>query len=373
VKYPALVVAVFLAAVVPLLETLRRDRADLRSWATLAAGWIGVVAIVGCPFFLRNLALRGNPIFPTAFALFGGAGWDDWRAWAYGVTLQNYGQGREFVDYCLLPWRLFTQRSLETGFEGSLGPLVALGAPLGLWLVLRGGLTTPSRRGVGLLLAWVAWLSFFWALTVQQARFYLLAVPALLALLGAGSSYALRARENLRLAWLTAAVAVGIQLVWSWAPISQLWERQSTSPWLAGRLERAELLERMLPETYRATQELEQIVPETGRVWLVWMRGYTYYLRRPYRIDCVFEAWRLEALLDRSENATLFGDALRSEGFTHLLVNHRFFLQNGNADLRPGRTDLLQGRFAAFLDAGEIAPRASWGAITLYAVAEPRG
>jgi hypothetical protein len=215
-------------------------------------------------------------------------------------------------------------------------------------------------------------MSFVWALTVQQARFYLLAVPALLALLGAGSSYALRSRERLRLAWLVASVAVGLQLIWSWTPVSQLWERQSTSQWLAGRLERDELLERMLPETYRATQELEQIVPEAGRVWLVWMRGYTYYLRRPYRIDCVFEAWRLEALLDRSENATLFGDALRSDGITHLLVNHRFFLQNGNADLRPGRTALLQSRFASFRDAGEIAPRASWGAITLYAVAQPQ-
>jgi hypothetical protein len=373
VKYPALVAAAFLAAAVPLLETLRRDRADLRSWATLGAVWVGIVAVVGCPFYLHNFALRGNPFFPTAFAWFGGEGWDDWRAWAYGVTLGNYGQGREFVDYLLLPWRLFTQRSFDGGFEGSLGPLVALGAPLGLWLLLRGGLAVPSRRGVILLLAWIAWMSFVWALTVQQARFYLLAVPALLALLGVGSSYALRSREKLRLAGLTACVAVGLQLIWSWVPIAQLWQRQSTSQWLAGQLERGELLERMLPETYRATQELEQFVPETGRVWLVWMRGYTYYLRRDYRIDCVFEAWRLEALLDRSEDATRFGDALRADGFTHLLVNHRFFLQNGNADLRPGRTDLLRSRFAAFVDAGEIAPRASWGGITLYSVAEPRG
>ncbi len=373
VKYPALVAAAFLAAAVPLMETLRRDRANLWSWAMLGAPWVGIVVLVGCPFYLHNFAVRGNPIFPTAFALFGGEGWDDWRAWAYGVTLGNYGHGREFVDYLLLPWRLFTQRSFDGGFEGSLGPLVALGAPLGLWLALRGGPAVASRRGLGLLLAWVAWMSFVWALTVQQARFYLLAVPALLALLAVGSSYALRPREKLRRAWLVASVAVGLQLIWSWAPISQLWQRQSTTQWLTGQLEQTELLERMLPETYRATQELEQFVPETGRVWLVWMRGYTYYLRRDYRIDCVFEAWRLEALLDRSENATALGDALRSDGFTHLLVNHRFFLQGGNADLRPGRTDLLQRRFTAALDAGEIAPRASWGPVTLYAVAEPRG
>jgi hypothetical protein len=373
VKYPALIAALFLAAAVPLLETLRRDRVDLRSWATLGVGWIGVVAVVGCPFYLRNLALRGNPLFPSAYALFGGEGWDNWRAWAYGVTLGNYGHGREFADYWLLPWRLFAQRGFEGGFEGSLGPLIALGAPLGLWLVLRGSLSLPSRRGAGLLLAWVAWMSFVWALTVQQARFYLLAVPALLALLGAGATYALRLGERRQLAWLVAAIAIGLQGIWSWAPIAQLWERQSTGQWLAGRLERDALLERMLPETYRATQELEKFVPAGGRVWLVWMRGYTYYLRRAYRIDCVFEAWRLEALLDRSENPTGFGDALRSDGITHLLVNHRFFLQDGNADLRPGRTDLLQRRFAAFRDAGEIAPRASWGPITLYAVAEPNG
>lgn len=378
IKYPALAAVVFLALAAPWLEARRRERTDWRSWVDLAWRWGLVAAVVGCPFYVRNLLLRGNPFFPTAYGLFGGEGWDAWRAWAYGVTLEHYGYGHTPLDYLLLPWRLFTQRSFEGGFEGSIGPLVALGAPIGAWLLWRGSLPAARRQAVALLLAWTAWMSLFWALTLQQARFYLPAVPALLALLAVGSG-ALRAHwagarsSGPRLVWCVAGALLALQLSWSWAPIGELWRRQATSDWLTGRLERDALLARMLPESYQATRELERFVPESGRVWLVWMRGYTYYLRRPYRIDCVFEAWRFEALLDRTELAQHLGGALRADGISHLLINHRFFLQHDNADLRPGRTDLLRDRFAAALAAGELAPVHSWGTITLYAVAPPEG
>jgi hypothetical protein len=126
----------------------------------------------------------------------------------------------------------------------------------------------------------------------------------------------------------------------------------------------------MLPETFVVTREIERWVPEDGRVWLVWMRGYTYYLNRPYRLDCVFEAWRFEALLDASDAPRAVGAALRKDGITHVLVNHRFFLQGGNADLQPGRTDRLRERFAAALAQGQLTVRKRWGPIALYEVAD---
>lgn len=369
IKYPAMIGLVFLGLGAGLLETLRRGREDGRTWIVLVAQWFAVAALVGCPFLVLNTVTRGNPVFPTAYALFGGEGWDPWRAWAYGETLQRYGYGRDAVDYLLLPWRLFTQRSLLGGFEGSIGPLVALGAPGGVWLCVQ--VKTPAmRRAIGLLLGWVVWSSIVWALTVQQTRFYLIAAPALVALLAVGASR-VRWLEAPSRAAFAAALVLAVQLAWSWGPVTELWQRQATTDWLAGRLTRDELLARMLPETYRATRELESFVPEDGRVWLVWMRGYTYYLHRPYRLDCVFEAWRFEALLDEAKDAASMGDALRRDGITHVLVNHRFFLQNDNADLRPGRTDLLRDRFAAALRAHELAEAKRWGSITLYRVASP--
>lgn len=367
VKYPALALIAFLAPGASLFETLRAGEPRLAPWAGRAVRWGLVAALVGSPFFVRNWLWRGNPFFPTAFGLFGGEGWDSWRAWAYGVTLANYGHGREPLDYLLLPWRLFTQRGMGTGFEGSLGPLVALGLPFGLWLALR---SSPEGRAARLLTAWVVWISVFWALSVQQVRFYLIATPALLALLAAGVT---RLTPQLRIprpAAAAAAVLVAAQVAWSWGPTTALWSHQLTGEWLAGRIDRPTLLSRMLPESYRATRELESLVPEDGRVWLVWMRGYSYYLRRDYRLDCVFEAWRLEALLDEVASPRALGDALRSEGITHLLVNHRYFLSEASADLSPGRTERLRARFSGALASEVLAPVRRWGSVALYAVAD---
>jgi hypothetical protein len=364
VKYPALALVVCLAIGAPLLEALRSDDARFAGWLRRAAQWSALCGAIGSPFFVRNALWRGNPFFPVAYSWMGGTGWSDWRAWAYDATLANYGHGRAPLDYLLLPWRLFTERSLESGFEGSLGPVVVLGLPIGAWLLLRA--PREQRRTLALLLGWAVWISLFWAMTVQQVRFYLVATPALLALLAIGAARLAPAAGAARAAALALLAA---QVAWSTGPVTDLWQRQHTSEWIAGRLTRDELLARMLPESFPPMRELESLVPESGRVWLVWMRGYTYYLRREYRLDSVFEAWRLEELLDASARPENFADGLRSAGVSHLLINRRFFLRDGNADLRDGRTALLQQRFSEALRAGVIAEVKSWGPVTLYAVA----
>jgi len=134
---------------------------------------------------------------------------------------------------------------------------------------------------------------------------------------------------------------------------------------------RQELLSKVLPESYAFEDDLESVVPPDGRIWLVWMRTPTYYLRRASRVDMVFEAWRFEALLDRVEDPAGVRRELSREGFTHLLVHGDFFLQDGNADLEPGRTARLQRRFQALIDTGVLSPVRQWRNITLFAVGRP--
>ena len=366
-KYPALALLVFLAAAAPALECVRRGRREPRQWLGLALRWGSLAALVASPFYLRNWLWRGNPVFPTGYALFGGEGWDAWRAWAYRETLANYGHGREPLDLLLLPWRLFTQRSFDGGFEGSLGPLLGLALPLAAWTLWRGTGDARLRRHGPWLLAWSLWIALFWTATVQQARFYLIAAPAALALGGAALS-SLPALTGATRRRVAAAGLVAAQLAWSAAPLAELWRRQATGDWLAGRLDRDRFLARMLPETWPVWRDLPASVPPDGRVWLVWMRGYTYYLTRPYRLDSVFEAWRLEALLDEHAEPAALGAALERDGISHLLVNHRFFLVGGNADLRPGRTRQLEERFRRALGAGVLEPLERWGSVSLYGV-----
>ena len=152
--------------------------------------------------------------------------------------------------------------------------------------------------------------------------------------------------------------------------IPELVNRQHTQAWLSGTLTEDQLLERMLPESYLPHRALETHIPEDGKVWLIWNRAYTYYIRRDHRIDVVFEAWRLEQLLDEASSQADVYAAFQQDNITHLLINHRFFLINSNADIEPGRTERIQQRFQGLLNSGMLQPKESWGALTLYAVAD---
>lgn len=343
VKYPGLVVGLSGLLLIPRGP---RER------------FLVLVVLVGSPFYLRNLVERGNPFFPLAWELLGGEGWDAWRAYAYRATLKNYGEGREALDWILVLPRLFLGRDLVDGFEGSLGPLPLLG----LLLAPFRRSVEPGARPARLLVLALAlgWL-LFWALTVQQARFALVPVALLLAL-GAASLGSGR--------WLP-PVLLTLALAWGAGPLASLWTRQQTTAWLSGHLDREALLAKLLPESYVPLKELDNLVRPTERVWLVWTRGYTYYLNRPYRLDSVFEAWRLEALFDESPDLDAVHAALARDGITHLLIHHRFYLAGTNADLSPGRTARLRARFVSALEGGLLVPVRTWGPVTLYAVARP--
>lgn len=325
-KYPGLALAA------GLLIALPNSRARLRAVVPLI--------VFGTPFYVRNLLQRGNPVFPLGWDLLGGAGWDGVRAWAYAQTLSHYGAGRSLLDHVLLVPRMFTTRELHTAFQGSIGPVILLGA----WGLRRHRLILVGAIG------WTIW----WALTVQQVRFWLPA-GALLAV-GVGLVAGRPARS---------AALLGVSLLWAWGPVGDLWRFQQTGAWCEGSVSRERLADHLLPESAPVYRDIAAYVAEDGRVWLVWMRGFTWDLPRDYRVDGVFEAWRLEAALDAGEVPT---------DVTHLLVNERFFLQGTSADwtsterLSVGRTERLRTRWTAWITEGRITEVHRWKNVVLYRV-----
>lgn len=362
-KFPGLVVVGLLGLGV-LLDGLGRknDRALFRR----AIGFGLTAAVVGAPFYIRSWIQRGNPVFPSGWGLFGGEGWSAWRAWAWGEILSNYGAGHTPLDNLMLPWRFFHTREMFDTFEGSNGPILLLGLLVGAVLVWRVRGDHARARPLLLALGCVLGFSLFWALSTQQMRFWLPALPVLAALTVAGLS---GLTERFR------GVVVGVALLLSVAWVvdleRQVWDRQHTGAWLSGELDRHAMLEALLPDSYAVFPEVHSLVPEDGRIWLVWMRNKTYYLEREFRVDCIFEAWRFEELLERHEDPAALGAALREQGFSHMLIHHRFFLVGRNADLEPGRTDRLRERFVGLMQAGVLRPVRRWDYIALYEVASP--
>jgi len=323
----------------------------------------GSAALVGAPFYVRSWVQRGNPVFPSAWGLLGGEGWSAWRAWAWGEILANYGAGRTPLDQLLLPWRFFNTRELFDTFEGSNGPVLLLGlAAAGL---LAWKLRDQRERVRPLLLGLGVALGFtlFWALSTQQMRFWLPVLPVFAALTVVGLSGLSR-----RLRGVTLAVVLLLSFAWVVDLERQVWQRQHTSAWLRGELDREAVLRTLLPDSYGIFPEVHSLVPPDGRIWLIWMRNKTYYLERDFRVDCIFEAWRFEELLDEHAEPEALLAALQAEGFSHMLIHHRFFLIGKNADLEPGRTERLRGRFMALIEAGALEPVRRWDYIALYQV-----
>jgi hypothetical protein len=363
VKYPGLAMVGILAFAM----LIGSEPASLRAEPVRrAARFLGVALLVACPFYVRNLLQRGNPFFPMGFELLGGRGWDPVRAEAYWETLRAYGEGDGLTDVLALPVRIFLARDLEQGFQGSIGPVVGAGALSAALLFRRGGPEgAAAERLARAAVALFAGVFFvFWMLTVRQARFFLPAVPALLALLACGIDRIGAAAPRVAAAALVGSAAWGAPLY------ATVWTRQLTSAWITGALDRDALLARVLPQSYEALRGVAAVVPPEGRVWLVWTRAYTYYLTRPYRLDCVFEGWRFEALVDASPDAATLIAALRVDGITHVLVNERFFLRGESADTRRGRTARLRKRFAARLSEGVLVEAKRWGSFVLYRVGD---
>src|SRR6185437_9664905 len=123
-KYTGLAWTVLLAAAL-VLDALGRDPEGQRAAAGRALRFLAGALALGCPFYVRNAVERGNPVFPMAYDLFGGRGWDGVRAAAYWETLRAYGAG-EGLDALTTPVRVFFARGFGHGFEGSIGPTIGL-------------------------------------------------------------------------------------------------------------------------------------------------------------------------------------------------------------------------------------------------------
>ncbi len=158
------------------------------------------VAGLWLPWVARSAWTTGNPFYPFFHGIFGGPDWspaltEQLRAWQSSI-----GMGREPVDYLLLPLRVF----LAGGegyhrFDGELGAFWVLLLPLAVWGAWKVRLARRCLAVGGLYFA-------FWALSSQQMRLLLPALPLLAIACAAGVVELLDRLPAAR--WRRAGVAV---------------------------------------------------------------------------------------------------------------------------------------------------------------------
>ncbi|HEX5837097.1 MAG TPA: glycosyltransferase family 39 protein, partial [Anaerolineales bacterium] len=151
VKYTAFVVPLTCG----LLLLLRRP--FVRSVAT-AAQFGAIALLTALPYYARNALLMNNPFYPFVF---GGRFWDDFRAAWYGDA--GTGIGWDAARLLLLPVNTLLGYQDANFFDGRMGPLFLILAPVTVWVLIsrtpRDSAEGGSLLAIGLfsLLSFGAW------------------------------------------------------------------------------------------------------------------------------------------------------------------------------------------------------------------------
>jgi hypothetical protein len=305
-KYVGLFVPIAIAA--GLLVALRR-RVPVGAVLAFALP----AALVGLPWYVKNVIQTGNPLFPFVF----GGVTDEARRFVEG-GIREHGAGRSPLDAALLPFRLLADG--DTFDRGSwLSPLPLLFAPLSLLDTRTRRISVPALAGAAAFLA--AWFS-----TSQQARF-LLAVAPVLSVLAALGMQALARRGAIGRLLATGVTAAALSTGFAMIAVYTA----QFVPVAVGAQDRAEFLEAKTPY-YDGVRGLNRLLDEDDRVLLDF--AAVLYVEDPYVV------WTPLVLSTHAEAAEARRFAA-AEGLTHAAV------LEVNREARQPTLDALDARLIA--------------------------
>jgi hypothetical protein len=361
-KYTAFVCPLTLVAFI--LLHLGRGRAPWREWARALTLYCGVTLLVAAPWYVRNLAFTGNPVYPFAYGLFGGAGWDEWRAAWYARS--GSGLGADFGELLTLPWTLTLGLRDMNFYDGRAGPLYLLALPFVLaWAARLYGRRDGRPAAVGYLLVYALVQYTFWVVgamssrSLFQSRLLLPAFAVLCApvafLFGELRELDTRALSMRRLIGMTVVLLLAANLCYQFLQTVRI----APLGVLVGEERREAFLQRNLGAHYAAMELVNERVPEEGRVLFLW-EPRSYYCRSLAQPDAILERW---AWLRHRYDGDLgeIARALGSEGYTHVLL-HRAgleFMRASRIDpLSDEDLDALDAFIATYLDREAMAGEA---------------
>ncbi len=345
----------------------RREGGYGPTWLRAAAVFGAVTILTAAPWYVKNLVLTGNPVYPFAFGLFGGRDWDAWRAAWYARA--GTGIGWSVGELLQLPWMATLGLRDMNFYDGRMGPLFLLGLPFLLgwaaiqWPWLRRPLsrvdvdTVRSQSdpiqsppiALGYLLAFSAIQCAVWTIGVINSRSLYqtrLLLPAL-AGLTVPLVYVfdrLRALDTPVLS-LRRLIGMSVVLVLATDLGYQSLATIKSNPLqvLVGLESREQFLARALGAHYAAMQMIDAQVSRTERVLFLW-EPRSYYCHRTVQPDPILERWAW--LRHRyGDDLTAVARFLQSEGYTHILL-HR----DGLEFMRRTRLDPLSDADFAALD-----------------------
>ncbi len=284
-----------------------RDQVERREcqrqlvWSSLLCG-CGIVLTVG-PWLFRNLIDTGNPVYPMAYGVFGGAEWNS-------ALEQRWQRAHGAPEHQLLR---IPQHALDVSIRNTwVSPLLlALGVP--------GLLSSRRVRILPWLIGTVAWgFLMWWLLTHRIDRFWVPMIPLLSVLAAAGYEYVVSAGGR-----LTANAGLIAGSIWNiyFCTLSLV----GFHPGLMDLQEARQLAIR------QDLQQLNRILPENALVLLV---GEAEVFDAEFPLlyntvfdDSLFEQWFCVPPEQPDESrrplaaTEEIAERLQRSGITHVLVN----------------------------------------------------
>jgi len=308
------------------LGILWQERKGPTGQSLLRCGMFGLTALPGLSWLAWNWITLGNPVYPLAWFLFGGAGWDEVRALSYSRYFDLFGMGRTFSDYLLLPWRFaFSGKFDSMLFDGAAGPFLLV------FTFLAAASMTPwvNRRAPCFFRKELGWMflvsAAFFVFGTQQARFWLpshllacsLAAPAVEIWVRVKSGWI---RSGLGLIMIACLVWNGVYLGRQIALVAYY------RPVLGFEKEEDFLARKVAG--FPAIRFLNRNLSESSRCLCVWTGVYGYYIERPYYSDTFVEDATLKELIQASTDGEDLARRLVDARFTHLYVHLPLLLRN---------------------------------------------
>lgn len=130
-----------------------------------------IAAVLGSPWYLKNLINTGNPVYPFAYNVFDGGEWSEANTRFYKAKAGEKGLPRSLKTFITVPWDTAIYWSEFEAFNP--GCIYLLFFPLGV--VLAGLLfflsPTEKHPGIKTIIFFAGWYYLLWYFTYQSNRF----------------------------------------------------------------------------------------------------------------------------------------------------------------------------------------------------------
>jgi 4-amino-4-deoxy-L-arabinose transferase-like glycosyltransferase len=326
---------------------------ETRFFGKNLVSYAALTGLVALPWYLRNWAFTGNPVYPFIFE---GRNWDEFRSAWYAHA--GTGIGWQPLSILVLPVTMTLGLRDVNYYDGRMGPLFLALAPALMWLAWRAWRRKErsprcQARALGCLLGcFAAAHALVWTLGVIQSRALFqsrLFLPGFVALVPLLSETLVRLSAWDRLKFsLSAFVRLLVGVTLALNLISQALNLLRLNPfgYLVGYESRPAYLERVLGDHYQAMRRLGEVVEENGQVLFLW-EPRSYYSPRSAQPDAILDNWSHLRYLDGDEDGV--ATHLRAEGFTHVLLYQwglDFVIEHGESPLPAEDVERLR----AFID-----------------------